>query len=380
MQAKDSEAGRTLTKTRHAGIYRRGERYVVRFRDGQGRQRQRSARTLAEARKVRAAVTADVARGEHRELSRITFAAYAGDWIAGYQGRTGKGTRYETRRRYARDLEHEAIPYFGRLRLVEVEPAHVRAFALHLAGPRALAPATVRNYLAPVRALFATAHEDGHIRHNPCASLRLPGGAAEPVVALSEQELARLLAATPEGPGRLLLGFLADTGLRIGEALVLRWRNLDLPAQRVRVESRIYRGREAPPKSHYGRRAVPLSAGLAAELRRHRLASPHSGEDDHVFASAAGTCHAPENLYRRVLRPAAERAGLGVFGFHSLRHTAASRLLRAGVSPKQLQIVLGHHSPAFTLAIYAHLLPSDLPDVDFLDAARGVNAGVNTTT
>lgn len=375
----EESTGRTLVKTRHHGIYRRGSGYVIRYRDAQGRQRQQSARTLAEARKVRAAVTADVARGEHRELSRISFADYARDWIAGYQGRTGRGVRYDTRRRYGRDLEREAVPYFGRARLVEVEPAHVRAFARHLADERDLAPATVRNALAPVRALFATAHEDGLIRHNPCASLRLPGGAAESVVALSEEELSRLLAEAPEGPGRLLLGFLADTGLRIGEAVGLRWRNVDPAARRVRVESRIYRGQEDAPKSHYGRRAVPVSAGLAGELRRHRLASKFSGEDDFVFANAQGHAHAPENLYRRVLRPAAERAGLGMFGFHVLRHTAASRLLRAGVTPKQLQIILGHHSPAFTLAVYAHLLPSDLPDVDFLDDARGVNEGVNTT-
>jgi integrase len=68
------------------------------------------------------------------------------------------------------------------------------------------------------------------------------------------------------------------------------------------------------------------------------------------------------------LKPAARRAGLDWVGFHTLRHTCATLLLTSGdANAKQVQMWLGHHSPAFTLATYVHLLPEDLPDPAFLD-------------
>src|SRR6266571_4141438 len=75
---------RRLSKTGTPGIYKRGGRYVVVFRDPNGRQRKRSARTLAQARDLKAALTADVRRGEYRPLSRVTFAEYGADWIDTY--------------------------------------------------------------------------------------------------------------------------------------------------------------------------------------------------------------------------------------------------------------------------------------------------------
>jgi integrase len=59
------------------------------------------------------------------------------------------------------------------------------------------------------------------------------------------------------------------------------------------------------------------------------------------------------------------RAGVAWASLHTLRHTCASRLFRAGWTAKQVQMVLGHHSPAFTLATYVHLIPDDLPEPEF---------------
>src|SRR5580693_3953722 len=95
---------RSLAKTSSPGIYKRGSRYVVIFRDPHGRQRKRSARTLAEARDLKATLTADVRRGEYRTLSKVTFAEYAAEWITSYQGRTSRGIRPETLADYRRDL------------------------------------------------------------------------------------------------------------------------------------------------------------------------------------------------------------------------------------------------------------------------------------
>ena len=70
-----------------------------------------------------------------------------------------------------------------------------------------------------------------------------------------------------------------------------------------------------------------------------------------------------------MLKPAAREAGLEWVGFHTFRHTAATALFRQGWNAKQVQLALGHHSPAFTLETYVHLLPDDLPEPTFATPA-----------
>jgi integrase-like protein len=75
-------------------------------------------------------------------------------------------------------------------------------------------------------------------------------------------------------------------------------------------------------------------------------------------------------------------AATGLRLTNTLRHTCATELFKGGLNAKQVQVWLGHHSPAFTLATYVHLLPEDLPDADFLDSlypAEGVNAASTRT-
>lgn len=366
------DSGRTLVKTRWPGIYQRGGAYVVRFRDATGRQRQRAARTLAEAKRVRAEVTADVARGEYRPDARTTFAAYAATWPDHYAGRTGRGIRPQTLAEYRRDLSR-AVAHFGRMRLAEFGPPEVKGYARTLADG-GLAPATVRRYMAPVKALLATAAEDGLIRFNPAAGVRLPSAhgqvGEEDVKALNPDELALLVAETPEGWKRLLVVLLAETGLRIGEALALTWGAVDLDSRRVRVRQRLREAEIDRPKSARGLREVPISRETGRELAALRLASPRSSAADYVFATAVGTPQLARNAYRW-LKPAAERAGVAWAGFHALRHTAASRWLHGGVGIAQVSRLLGHADPSFTLRVYISVMPSDLPDGDVLADAVG---------
>lgn len=359
-----------LRKTKVPGVYRRGRRYVVLYRDPYGRQRSRAASTLAEARLLKSALTADVARGEYRALSRVTFAEYLPEWIASYPGRTSRGFREQTRQEYRRDLERHALPFFGPMKLAEVEPRDVKRFIGQLIG-LGLTSSSVRRRMAPVRALFATAVEDGLIRSNPTSRIRIPRSPAdrpddqEPAKALTEQELARLLAETP-AEWRLFVEFLAHTGLRFSEAIGLRWGDIDIDAKRLHVRRRLYHGIDAP-KSRYGRRDIPLAARMLAALQHRRATTRYANDGDPVFATRAGTPLDYACMYNRVLKPAARRAGLPWAAFHTLRHTCATMLFRNGLNAKQVQMWLGHHSPAFTLAVYVHLLTDDLPDPEFLD-------------
>jgi integrase len=357
--------GGDLERTNVPGVYRRGSRYVVAYRDPSGTQRRRTAKTLAEARALKAELTTDVHRGEYREQSRLTLAEYAAEWLRTYTGRTSRGIRQTTLDEYAADLRGHILPVLGRRLLSDIEPRDVKILAADLAaGGRR--PATVRAIMSPVKALFATALEDGLIRINPCAGMRLPGGTTPDrhARALTEDELAALLAESPV-EWRVLIRFLSQTGLRTSEMRALRWSDIDLESRRVRVRRRFYKGVEDAPKSRYAVRDVPISKTFADEMRGYRRRSDYPADGDLVFCTKLGTTLDSQNFLNRVVRPAAIRAGVPWAGVHTLRHTCASMLFRSGWNAKHVQMLLGHHSPAFTLSTYVHLMPDDLPEPVF---------------
>jgi hypothetical protein len=91
-----------------------------------------------------------------------------------------------------------------------------------------------------------------------------------------------------------------------------------------------------------------------------------AADTDPVFPTSTGTMQEPSNAFRW-LKKAARAAGVGWAGWHTLRHTSASMDFRHGHDVKQVQMKLGHHSPAFTLSVYVHLLPDDLANADYQD-------------
>ena len=164
---------------KHPGIYRRGSRYVVVW-EHHGRQHKQAFRTLAEAREAQGKRRQ---HGEKRPPTRQTFEEYAREWLDTYTGRTRRGRPGElTEKDYRRSVER-AVRFFGpRRRLAEVEPPDVRTYVRALEG-EGMAPSSVRKRLAPIRAMFATAVEDGALPRDPTRGVRVsgrrPGGEVE---------------------------------------------------------------------------------------------------------------------------------------------------------------------------------------------------------
>jgi integrase len=171
---------------------------------------------------------------------------------------------------------------------------------------------------------------------------------------LTREQLARLLSEIP-GQWRPLFDLLASTGLRISEAIALRIMDADLeaPQPRISVRRAIVNGQLTGPKSRHGRRTIPISRDLADRLG---ALGAGRGESKLLFVGAQGATLGPGNLRYRVMIPAAERAGVPWARFHTLRHTCAALLIDAGASPLRLQRWMGHHSAAFTLDNYGHLI------------------------
>jgi integrase len=154
--------------------------------------------------------------------------------------------------------------------------------------------------------------------------------------------------------------------MRIGEAVAVQWGDVDFGTGRLNVRRRWYRGTFAPPKSRYGRRAIPLTESMIRALWERRKLALDARDGALIWTTSGGMPYNRSNLHARVIKPAAKAAGVPWVGWHSLRHTCATMLFRHGANAKQVQVWLGHHSPAFTLATYVHLLPDDSPDPSFL--------------
>jgi len=396
MQAEATTADdrRLIPVKDHPGIYKRGGRYVVRFRGPDGKGRKRYAKTLAEARYLRKTLVADVARGDYRDRSKTTFEQYAAEWIRSYAGRTSRGLRDATRRSYAWELGLDpetfqpieprvrAVAFFGRTPVSMIRPRDVKAYIAE-AAKGGKARDTVRLRLAPLRALLATAVEDDLLDANPSAGVRIVVAAkaeeesVETVKALTEDELARLLSEVAD-EYRLLVSLLAGAGLRISEALPLRWQDVDFGRRRLLVRRSLSRGQIGAPKTRHGRRDVPLSEGLARALWSERKRRARVADGDLIFPGVDG--YLDRGTVFRAVKAAAKRAGVPWCGLHTLRHSAATILFRRGWNAVQVQKFLGHHSPAFTLATYVHLLDDDLPEPTFLDDLGAAERGHDGAT
>jgi integrase len=363
---------RRLVKTKTPGVFKRIDGkgrtigYASVYRSG-ARQRKRHARSYEEARRIKRESETDRDRGELQERSAITFRRYLDEWVERYRGQGRRGFRETTREEYRRLIGAYAHRYFpARLKLVDVSTYTLARFVDWLADEeaqgKALGDRTIANATIPLRAALATAKREGLIRHNPAQGLALPPRQEldrDEIKVFTPEQLATVIGQAPERH-RLLLEFLAATGLRISEAIALQRLHVQLEGEpEVCVRRALVRGRIEPPKTKHGRREVRLPETLAAKLRAHLAAQPDQDSTAILFPNESGVPLDPSNLRPRVLKPLVKQAGAPWAGFHTFRHTFASLHLRRGTNLLQLSRALGHHSPAFTLTRYTHLLPGD---------------------
>lgn len=148
-------------------------------------------------------------------------------------------------------------------------------------------------------------------------------------------------------------------GLRIGEALELRWRDVDLAGRRLRI---------AEAKTDAGIREVDMTPALQELLSAHRDRSQHTRPGDFVFPTKQGGQDNPSNIRNRFLGPAVEvankclrqagREPIGAITPHSLRRTFISLLLAAGADVPYVMAQAGHNDPKMTLGLYAKVIAS----------------------
>jgi len=161
---------------------------------------------------------------------------------------------------------------------------------------------------------------------------------------------------------RALLILLYLTGVRIGEALALKWSDVDFEHSKLYIRRSIWHGNEQTPKSRRSIRAKHLLPGLQYALKRHQELSVYARPEDYVFTNGAGHPWDPDDLRRRVLYRAMDKAKIErrvarAYGFHLFRHSAGSQMQEGTGDLKQTQSFPGHSGISVTGDVYVHLQP-----------------------
>jgi integrase len=357
------------------GLYERRDRdgstaYELRRKvDGKAVRRTLTATTatdaIAEARRVAVKVE------DERSMigSPTVTLAELRDAFAEWSSSRASTLAGSTRELYMLRLDRHTLRLLGaRTRAADVTPAHLRSMIDRLRVEGA-SSSSVRGVIVATSALFRFAVRRGIVATNPVRLLERgdrPSGkrTTEPRY-LDRSQIDRLLDALGQ-EYRPIAAVLAFAGLRVSEALALRWRDVDLRGGMLNV---------AGTKTAASSVPVPLAADLAAELQAHR-STLASRDLQHTRPDALLFTQSRRNVLRAI-NHAGDAAGLnpeGVerIGCHDLRHSCAGLLFAAGVTAPTVAAMLRHSDTRVTLTTYAGLVETDRAGLRReLDAALG---------
>ncbi len=268
-------------------------------------------------------------------------------------------------------------PFFGERSIDSIRVEDVNDLIAVMEG-KGRSPKTVRNVVGTLSALL-----NRYAAANACENVELPAVPEQTEIRyLTLEEVDAVVRHARPGMyqalDRVLFLTAAMSGLRKGELLALRWRDVDWTAGRIRVRQNYVRGEFGTPKSKRSTRSVPLADEVGGALERLFKRSRFKGDGDLVFAHPASGEPLPKANVTRRFRKALKAAGLDVsHRFHDLRHTFGTRCAAEGVPPRTLQEWMGHRDLK-TTEIYADYAPSAAEGQMIARAfARGTNPGTN---
>jgi integrase len=357
-----------------------GETWIGQFRSG-GRSTMRSlgpkrskaqpeGLTKAQAevafRQAREQATASVPRAQRRTLAEVGAELIRAKRVAGRKPATLESYDYW--------LRIHVVPFFGHQDVAKINREDVQRFDAELES-KGLAPKSRAHGLAAMHSLIEFAITEGWASgENPVKRVPKPASpiADADVHFLEPEEIEALLRAVPDDAlgrvERAMYLTAAMTGMRQGELLALRWRDVDWPGRRIRVRRNFVRGQFGTPKSKRSSRTVPMEDRVAGELDRLFQDSATQSDDDLVFAHPATGKPIDRSRLLKRFKAALRRAEVREVRFHDLRHTFGTRMAAAGVPMRTLQGFMGHRDFQTTL-IYADYAPSEQQETEWVRKA-----------
>ena len=270
---------------------------------------------------------------------------------------------------YRSHFDKNILPAIGSKRIDRISTQDIQRLKTSLSH---LSAETVRKHLALLRQMFNHAIDWGYVLRNPARKVRLPTVRRERVKPWNPAELRQFLDAVPEDWYAYFLCVISG-GLRIGESLAMRWRNLDWEGGRYHVKESVRRdGTVGPPKTTTSIAWVDLMPEAIRALEAHRARQSErkigagAGDQDLIFCTRYGKLLHDRNVVNRIYLPSIERPNerarreggpeLRRLPFHYLRHACASLMITANENPKKIQEQMRHASITMTYDVYGHLL------------------------
>ncbi len=324
--------------------------------------------TKRDAERELARLVYEVETGTDLDPVRLLTADYFKRWLDHMKTRVRPATwdAYESRVRV------HVIPRMGAVALGKVRPAQIQALLDDMIRS-GQSPRSVLHCYRVLRGAFRQARRWLLIPNDPTEAIPAPRASRPRLHIPDPTELKKLLRACAGIPQGIPIIIDVATGLRRGELLGLRWKDVDFAARKIRITSTLQRVRQADggsalvlvePKTALARREVALPLFALETLKRHRRQQAERrlqwGEAwhdrDFVFDRGDGRPLDPSDFTRAFKRVAA-KVGLSNTRLHDIRHGFATALLAQGVHPKIVSEALGHSSVSFTLDTYSHVVP-----------------------
>jgi integrase len=300
---------------------------------------------------------------------RTPLADYLCDWLQTMQTQL----RPRTYTRYEETVRLHLLPTLGKTPLARLQPAQVQALYREKLAAGQSAGSVARLHAVLHKAL-ADALRLGLVQRNVASLAQAPSarrGGSKRAQALTPEQARTFVEAVAGHPleAFFLLGL--TTGMRRGEMLGLRWRDVDLDQGWAEVRQTVQHVNGGgyvfqAPKTERSRRKVPLGALVAAALHHHRVRQNEERlavgrawvDEDLIFTDAIGCPLNGNSILRRQFQPLLKAAGLPAIRLHDLRHTAATLAAEAGAPIGNVSDMLGHSSAAMTLDTYRHAFES----------------------
>jgi integrase len=312
-----------------------------------------------------------VKAGTYVKPQKKTLGQWLDVWLKEY---VAPSVRPKTWEGYDYIVRVHLRPTLGQMELRALQTNHVQ----HLLNEKkksGLSARTVELICVTLKAALKQAQLEGLVTRNAADHVRKPKKERKKALrVLSSTEMDALVAEALKHRLAPLFITMLGTGLRIGEAIALEWKDIDLQKGALTVCQSVVRSRTPEsarsisitqdPKSGSGKRTIPLTDDVIIALRQWRTRQAQERlklgslyrDSGRVYTSTVGTPLEPRNVARSLSR-IASLARVEHVNPHALRHTYATRLLERGVHPKVVQELLGHRDITLTLNTYSHVMP-----------------------
>ncbi len=340
-----------------------------------GRRRQKSQTVKGkkrDAQRVLHEVVISLEQGAYVKPNKVTLGDWLRQWLKDY---ASMNTTNRTQESYSSIVERHLIPSLGKVMLADLQPQHIQSYyAEKLSNGRAdgkggLSARSVVYHHRILSKALNYAVKMGMVVRNVADVVQPPRVQRVTMRTLSTEEVKSFLDTAQETDYYVYFATLLYTGLRRGELLALRWRNLDLVKDTLTVVETAYKLGNGDyiikePKTAQSRRSVVLTPALVELFKAYRIDQEllriqlgvSLNADDFVFIRPDGSPINPNAVtlaFRRIIK----KTGLRSLRIHDLRHTHATLMLKAGVHPKVVSERIGHANIGITLDIYSHVLP-----------------------